>query len=117
MLVHLPLHTAVFLTNINYLFRKRIKLQAKKERKHQFDDRHWTKKDLDEMKERDWRIFREDFNITTKGGNIPEPIRTWKECPDLIDEIVEVIDKVGYKVSTALKTIRQIWYYVCISRS
>jgi len=29
------------------------------------------------MRERDWRIFKEDFNITTKGGNIPNPIRSW----------------------------------------
>jgi ATP-dependent RNA helicase DDX23/PRP28 len=30
-------------------------------------DRHWTEKELIEMTERDWRIFREDFNISTKG--------------------------------------------------
>jgi ATP-dependent RNA helicase DDX23/PRP28 len=31
-------------------------------------DRHWTEKELIEMTERDWRIFREDFNIATKGS-------------------------------------------------
>jgi ATP-dependent RNA helicase DDX23/PRP28 len=31
-------------------------------------DRHWTEKELIEMTERDWRIFREDFNISTKGA-------------------------------------------------
>lgn len=30
-------------------------------------DRHWSEKELIEMTERDWRIFREDFNISTKG--------------------------------------------------
>lgn len=30
-------------------------------------DRHWTEKKLTEMTERDWRIFREDFSISTKG--------------------------------------------------
>jgi hypothetical protein len=30
-------------------------------------DRHWTEKELIEMAERDWRICREDFNISTKG--------------------------------------------------
>lgn len=30
-------------------------------------DRHWTEKELIEMTERDWRIFREDFNISIKG--------------------------------------------------
>jgi len=33
------------------------------------------------MTQRDWRIFKEDFNITTKGGGIPNPIRNWNEAP------------------------------------
>jgi ATP-dependent RNA helicase DDX23/PRP28 len=41
--------------------------------------KHWSDKTLEEMTERDWRIFREDFNITTKGGGIPNPIRNWRE--------------------------------------
>jgi len=32
-----------------------------------YDDRHWTEKPLEEMKERDWRIFREDFSISARG--------------------------------------------------
>jgi ATP-dependent RNA helicase DDX23/PRP28 len=31
------------------------------------DERHWTEKPLGDMKDRDWRIFREDFSISTKG--------------------------------------------------
>lgn len=31
------------------------------------DERHWTDKKLEEMKERDWRIFREDFSIAARG--------------------------------------------------
>lgn len=31
------------------------------------DERHWTDKKLEEMKDRDWRIFREDFSIATRG--------------------------------------------------
>lgn len=31
------------------------------------DERHWTEKQLSEMKDRDWRIFREDFSIATRG--------------------------------------------------
>jgi ATP-dependent RNA helicase DDX23/PRP28 len=30
-------------------------------------DKHWRDKALSDMTERDWRIFREDFNIATKG--------------------------------------------------
>jgi ATP-dependent RNA helicase DDX23/PRP28 len=61
-----------------------------------FDERHWTEKPLDQMKERDWRIFREDFSISARGGQIPHPLRSWAEStiPELI---LEVIDKVGYK--------------------
>uniref|UniRef100_H2YNN9 Probable ATP-dependent RNA helicase DDX23 n=1 Tax=Ciona savignyi TaxID=51511 RepID=H2YNN9_CIOSA len=74
----------------------RQKNLLKKERKRLCDDRHWTKKELPEMQERDWRIFREDYNITTKGGHIPDPLRSWKECSDLPPEIVEVINTIGF---------------------
>lgn len=62
-----------------------------------FDDRNWREKDLKEMKDRDWRIFREDYNISTKGGQIPHPLRAWIEST-IPSEILEVISKVGYKV-------------------
>ena len=57
------------------------------------------------MLDRDWRIFREDFNITTKGGRIPNPIRYWKEA-SLSKEILDVIAGLGYEVGkyTALRS-------------
>lgn len=66
---------------------------AKREAKQKWDDRHWTEKALDQMTERDWRIFREDFNISTKGGNIPNPLRSWVEM-NVADELKDVIKKV-----------------------
>lgn len=45
----------------------RLKKVKKREDKQKWDDRHWTEKNGDEMTERDWRIFREDYNITIKG--------------------------------------------------
>ena len=42
-------------------------MERRKAAKHGYDDRHWTDKALDEMKERDWRIFREDFSIAARG--------------------------------------------------
>ena len=42
-------------------------MERRKAAKHGYDDRHWTEKALDEMKERDWRIFREDFSIAARG--------------------------------------------------
>lgn len=80
------------------LCRQRLKKMRKKEAKQRWDDRHWSQKKLDEMTDRDWRIFREDYSITTKGGKIPNPIRNWKEY-ELPPHILEVIDKCGYKVS------------------
>lgn len=37
------------------------------ERHSRADERHWSEKALNEMKERDWRIFREDFSIAARG--------------------------------------------------
>lgn len=37
------------------------------------DERHWTEKSLEEMKDRDWRIFREDFSIAAR-GKIPKHV-------------------------------------------
>ncbi|KAF8969994.1 P-loop containing nucleoside triphosphate hydrolase protein [Flammula alnicola] len=61
-----------------------------------YDDRHWTEKPLDEMKERDWRIFREDFSISARGGMIPHPLRSWQESI-IPESILECIAKIGYK--------------------
>ncbi|KAF9209068.1 DEAD (Asp-Glu-Ala-Asp) box polypeptide 23 [Haplosporangium sp. Z 27] len=77
-------------------------IAAQKERKVNYADRHWSDKPLDQMRDRDWRIFKEDFNIACKGGSIPNPIRRWSEST--IDaKILEVIDKVGYKEPTPIQ--------------
>lgn len=80
----------------------RLKKVKKKEDKQKWDDRHWSEKDHDEMTERDWRIFREDYNITIKGGRIPNPIRTWKEA-GFHEDVMEIINKVGYKSPTPIQ--------------
>ncbi|KAI8548466.1 hypothetical protein RHMOL_Rhmol07G0275800 [Rhododendron molle] len=38
-------------------------------------DRHWSDKNLEEMTERDWRIF----SISYEGSRIPRPMRSWAE--------------------------------------
>jgi ATP-dependent RNA helicase DDX23/PRP28 len=58
-------------------------------------DKHWSEKKLEHMRERDWRIFKEDFNISTKGGGIPNPMRSWNES-GLPKRLLDIIDKVGY---------------------
>jgi ATP-dependent RNA helicase DDX23/PRP28 len=59
-------------------------------------EKHWSEKRLDQMRERDWRIFKEDFNIATKGGTVPNPMRNWDES-NLPRRLREIIDQVGYK--------------------
>lgn len=58
-------------------------------------DKHWSEKKLEHMRERDWRIFKEDFNISTKGGGIPNPMRSWKES-GLPKRLLDIIEEVGY---------------------
>lgn len=82
--------------------KNRLKKVKKREDKQKWDDRHWTEKDFDEMTERDWRIFREDYNITIKGGKIPNPIRNWCES-GFPKEILEIIEQVGYKEPTPIQ--------------
>lgn len=69
----------------------------KKEKKEEWDCRHWAQKKLEEMQDRDWRIFREDFNIAIKGGRVPKPLRNWEEA-NLPREVHHVILDIGYKV-------------------
>ncbi|XVF84504.1 hypothetical protein PTKIN_Ptkin17bG0042100 [Pterospermum kingtungense] len=59
-------------------------------------DKHWSEKKLEEMAERDWRIFREDFNISYKGSKIPRPMRSWSESK-LSAELLKAVERVGYK--------------------
>lgn len=71
-------------------------MERRKALKQGYDDRHWTEKPLEDMKERDWRIFREDFSISARGGNIPHPLRSWKES-EIPESILEAIERIGYK--------------------
>lgn len=64
--------------------------------------RHWSEKKLEEMRERDWRIFKEDFGISTKGGAIPNPMRSWRESA-LPRRLLDIVDQVGYKEPSAIQ--------------
>lgn len=65
-------------------------------------DKHWSEKKLEHMRERDWRIFKEDFNISTKGGGIPNPMRTWQES-QLPKRLLDIIAQVGYDQPSAVQ--------------
>ena len=65
-------------------------------------DKHWSEKKLEHMRERDWRIFKEDFNISTKGGSIPNPMRDWKES-GLPKRLLDIVAQVGYNEPSAVQ--------------
>ncbi|KAH8117340.1 P-loop containing nucleoside triphosphate hydrolase protein [Phellopilus nigrolimitatus] len=71
-------------------------MERRKAAKSGIDERHWTEKPLSEMKDRDWRIFREDFSISARGSQIPHPLRSWTEST-IPQTILDAIDKIGYK--------------------
>ena len=73
-----------------------------KETKLAEKDRHWEKKVLTEMTDRDWRIFKEDFNIQAKGGKIPPPIRYWHES-SIPTELLDVINDLNYTAPTPIQ--------------
>jgi len=58
--------------------------------------KHWSEKGLEEMTDRDWRIFREDFDIRIQGGRATLPIRYWSEISLPLD-ISRAIEISGYK--------------------
>lgn len=64
--------------------------------------RRWNEKRLDEMRERDWRIFKEDFGIATKGGTLPNPMRNWQES-GLPPRLLSIIEQVGYDEPTPIQ--------------
>lgn len=66
------------------------------------DKRNWKEKKLEEMTSRDWRIFCEDYEIQTKGGNVEKPFRNWKES-NIPPKILDVIEKIGYKTPTPIQ--------------
>ncbi|CAK7219237.1 mRNA splicing protein prp28 [Sporothrix curviconia] len=66
------------------------------------DMRRWNEKPLSEMRERDWRIFKENFNIVTKGGHIPHPMRYWRESA-LPSRLLDVVESVGYHEPSAIQ--------------
>ena len=65
-------------------------------------DKHWSEKPLTSMRERDWRIFKEDFNIATKGGSLPNPMRNWQES-GLPQRLLQLVDQVGYTEPSAIQ--------------
>ena len=82
--------------------REILEMETKKREATNWVDKHWSEKPLEMMKERDWRIFKEDFNISVRGGSIPNPMRSWAES-GLPPRLLSLIDQVGYKEPSAVQ--------------
>lgn len=64
--------------------------------------RHWTEKSLEEMTDRDWRIFREDFDIHIQGGRATLPLRYWSEA-GFPSEVMKAIEYVKYDTPSPIQ--------------
>eukprot|EP00750_Incisomonas_marina_P009222 INCI15854.1.p1 GENE.INCI15854.1~~INCI15854.1.p1 ORF type:complete len:600 (+),score=134.34 INCI15854.1:914-2713(+) len=58
--------------------------------------KHWSEKSLTGMTERDWRIFREDFDIRVSGGRAVNPLRSWSESA-LDARILQAFEAMKFK--------------------
>ena len=72
------------------------------QKKHNLTQKHWGDKKIEDMTERDWRIFKEDFNITARGTDIPKPFRTWSESA-LPNELLDSVKSAGYLKPTPIQ--------------
>lgn len=76
--------------------------RRKQESESRLRSRHWSEKRLEEMEERDWRIFREDYSIAFRGEQIPNPLRFWNEA-DFPEVIHDTLRRAGYKEPTPIQ--------------
>lgn len=63
----------------------------------------WREKSVEEMTSHDWHIFKEDNNITTRGANIPTPMRAWEEEDALPGFVRSTIAECGYERPTPIQ--------------
>ncbi|QEL63187.1 hypothetical protein CJJ09_005383 [Candidozyma auris] len=67
-------------------------------------EKHWSQKPLQEMTARDWRIFKDDYNISSKGDNIGNPLRFWHEDPLIPKKVLDIIqNKLRYQEPTPIQ--------------
>lgn len=68
------------------------------------------------MGDRDWRIFREDFDIRVKGGKAPLPLRFWEEA-NLPSSIMDAIRELGYEKPSPIQRQVRRWRRGGMSRN
>jgi ATP-dependent RNA helicase DDX23/PRP28 len=63
---------------------------------------HWSKKLTKEITDRDWKIFKEDYQVFVTGGKGPNPFRSWSES-GLPRDLLDAIYKAGYTKPTPIQ--------------
>lgn len=69
-------------------------------------EKHWSEKKLENMRERDFRIMKEDYQIQIRsgssGGTVINPMRSWQES-GLPKTMLDVVAAVGYDEPSAIQ--------------
>lgn len=65
-------------------------------------NRHWSEKSLEDMQERDWKTFKEDFKIEVRGSGAPLPIRYWNEAK-LPKPLLDTLRRLGHSTLTPIQ--------------
>jgi superfamily II DNA/RNA helicase len=63
---------------------------------------HWSKKPLNQMSDRDWRILKEDYNISIKNSATKNILRNWEESK-MPKQIIENLLQLKYKEPTPIQ--------------
>jgi ATP-dependent RNA helicase DDX23/PRP28 len=63
---------------------------------------HWKQKLSSEMTQRDWRIFREDYQISVSGRDVPNAFRSWSES-NLPRALLDAVHRAGYTKPTPIQ--------------
>lgn len=67
-------------------------------------EKHWSQKALTDMTARDWRIFRDDYNISSKGKDIDLPLRFWNEDSRIPKSVLDIlVNHLKYKEPTPIQ--------------
>lgn len=87
--------------HMEHFYEQRRRLQQRDDRLMS-RQRHWSKKTLAEMNERDWRLFKDHEKITMKGYRLPNPMRNWQES-GLPAKIRDTLDRQNFETPTPIQ--------------
>ncbi|KAJ8635320.1 hypothetical protein MRB53_009587 [Persea americana] len=76
-------------------------------------NRHWSDKNVDDMTDRDWHIFMEDFKISYKckaRSRIPRPQPLWSWAESMLcTQLLRAVENAGYKTPSPSRWPPFLW--------